>query len=187
MHTEALAAARKDGPAETGHVALRHADLRVCVVTDVVQPNRIDGVGSLRGFGVIDGELGDVTFTYDRNRARQFVVHQRGLGFQSDDVVGALVAYELVGGDVYELDVFRHDEMGGHLVVDVDDCLLEVVLEDTCIVLRETVDIADADCIVLLILVAVTINCVLCMGWQDGDGHQCHDDNLFHSFCVFIR
>ena len=33
--------------------------------------------------------------------------------------------------------------MGGHLVVDVDDRLLEVVLEDTGIVLRKTVDVTD--------------------------------------------
>ena len=187
VHTEALAAAREYGPAETGHVALRHAHLRVDVVADVLLTYGIYGVGTFRGFGVIDGELGDVTLTDDRYRARQFVVHQRGLGFQSNNVVGTLVAYELVGGDVHELDVLRHDKMGGHLVVDIDDSLLQITLEDACIVLRETVDVADADGIVLLILGAVTINCVLCMGWQDGGGHQCHDDNLFHSFCVFIR
>ena len=143
VHTEALATAREDGPAKTGHVALRHAHLRVGVVADVLLTDGIDGVGSLRGFGVIDGELGDVTFTYDRNRARQFVVHQRGLGFQADDVVGALVADELVGGYVHELDVLRHDEMGGHLVVDVDNRLLQVALEDACIVLREAVDVTN--------------------------------------------
>ena len=132
VHTEALAAAHEDGPAETGHVALCHAHLRVGVVTDIVLADGLDGVGTLWGFGVIDGELSDVSLTNDRHRSCQFVVHQRGLGFQSDDVVGALVAYELVGGDVNKFDVFRHDEMGGHLVVDVDDGLLEVVLEDTC-------------------------------------------------------
>ena len=55
----------------------------------------------------------------------------------------ALVADELVGGDVHELDVLRHDEMGSHLVVDVDDRLLQVALEDTGIVLHEAVDVAD--------------------------------------------
>ena len=63
------------------------------------------------------------------------------LGFQPDDVVGALVADELVGGDVHELDILRHDEMGGYLIVDVYDRLLQVALEDTCIILRETVDV----------------------------------------------
>ena len=124
VHTEAFAAAGEDGPAETGHVALRHAHLRVGVVADVVLADGIDGVGSLRGFGVIDGELGDVTLADDRYRSRQFIVHQRGLGFQADDVVGTLVAYKFVSGDVHELNVLRHDEMGGHLVIDVDNCLL---------------------------------------------------------------
>jgi len=188
VHAETLAAAREDGPAETGHVALRHAHLRVGIVADVVLSDGIYGVGTLGGFGVIDGELRDVSFADDRYRSRQLVVYQRGLGFQPDDVVGALVAYELVGGYVHKLDVLRHDEMGGHLVVDVDDGLLQVALEDAGIVLRETVDVTDADGIALLALAdVVTINCVLCMGWQDGDGHQCHDDNLFHSCCVFIR
>ena len=145
VHTEALAAAHEDGPAQTRHITLGHAHLRIGVVADVLLSDGIDGVGTLRGFRVVHGELGDMALTNDRYRSREFVVHQRGLGFQTDDVVGALVADELVSGDVHELDVLRHDEMGGNLVIDVDDRLLKVALEDTCVIFRETVDVADLD------------------------------------------
>jgi len=147
MHTETLAAAYEDGPAQSRHITLRHAHLRVGVVADVLLSDGIDGVGTLWGFGVVDGELGNMTLTNDRYRSCQFVVHQRGLGLQADNVVGALVADELVSGDIYELYVLRHDEMSGNLVIDVDECLLQVALEDTGVILREAVDITDLDCV----------------------------------------
>ena len=145
MHPEALAAAGEDGPAQTRHITLGHAHLRIGVVADVLLRDGIDGVGAFRGFRVVDGELGDMALTNDRHRSREFVVHQRGLGLQADDVVGALVADELVSGDVHELDVLRHDEMGGNLVIDVDDGLLKVALEDAGVILRKAVDITDLD------------------------------------------
>ena len=124
MHAEALAAAHEDGPAETRHITQRHAHLRIGVVAGVLLSDGIDGVGTLRGFRVVDGELCDMALTDDRYRSCQLVVHQRGLGLQADDVVGTLVADELISGDVHELDVLRHDEMSGNLVIDIDNCLL---------------------------------------------------------------
>ena len=84
--------------------------------------------------------------------------------------------------------------MCGNLVIDVDNRLLQIALEDACIILRETVDVADTDGVVFLFFLTVSeavtfngCNGAFCIGGQDGDSHQCHDNNLFHSFCVFIR
>ena len=45
--------------------------------------------------------------------------------------------------------------MGGNLVIDVDDCFLKVALEDTGVILRETVDVTDADSVVFLFLLTI--------------------------------
>ena len=42
------------------------------------------------------------------------------IGLDADDVVCTLVADEFGGRDVHHLDVLRHDDVGGHFVVDVD-------------------------------------------------------------------
>ena len=129
-------------------------------------------VSFLRPLGVDDVELGDVPLTDDGHCATEFSVHKHGLGLETHDVIGTLVTDELVGGDVHEFNVLRHDDMCGHLVIDENRWLAEVALEDTLIVRRELVDVTDADSVALGIGFLDASRAALRMDGQEEKGRQ---------------
>ena len=122
----------------------------------------------------------------DSHGATEFSVHQHGLRLETHDVVGALIADELVGGDVHELDVLRHDDVRGHLVIDENGGLAEIALEDALIIRRELVDVTDADSVALGIGFLDASRAALRMDGQEGKDRQSEKDKfLLHVSCTF--
>lgn len=100
-----------------------------------------DGSRQSGNTGVENIILGDVPFTNQGDRSQQFIVPVAsrlqgvpGSLYERLDayhVVGALIADNLGCGNVHQLDVLGHDDVGGHLAVHVDLLFGGNVSDDT--------------------------------------------------------
>jgi hypothetical protein len=89
-----------DSPGIAGHRALGHADLRVAVAFHVLLLHIIQGVSLVRTGSIDDIVLGKVALTDDGDGAEELVGHHPVGRLDPDDIVGALVADDVLGGDV---------------------------------------------------------------------------------------
>ena len=80
-------------------------------------------------FGIKDVILRDVSFPDERDGAQQLVLRVAAglygitlimVRLDADDVVRTLIPGNLRGGDVHQLDGFGHDDVCGHIPVDID-------------------------------------------------------------------
>ena len=64
-----------------------------------------------------------MTLADNSDRTYHLIVTHTCGRLDTDDIVGTLVAHQLVRRDIHELDVLRHDNMRRHLLIDQDDML----------------------------------------------------------------
>ena len=124
-----LAPAAVHRPRIACHLGHGHGDFRVDVGLRVGVRHLEDGGRLSRLFGIKDVILRDVSFPDERDGAQQLVLRVAAgpygialivVRLDADDVVRALVACNLWGGDVHQLDGFGHDDVRGHVPVDID-------------------------------------------------------------------
>ena len=134
---------RADSPCIASHVRLGHADIGIDITLAVGYVNGVDGIG-LGGPSNIDNvELGNVTLAYDGDGSRMFAVVHAPRGLDADDVVLTLVADNVFRRNVYQLDGLGHDDMGCHLLVDIDNVPMFTVVEDVSFGGVDTLDIMN--------------------------------------------
>ncbi len=61
----------------------------------------------------------------------RLTVGKDGIRLDADDVIIHLVTHHIVRGDIHQLDGLRHNQMGGHVLVDIDSAQIGVLCADT--------------------------------------------------------
>ena len=138
-----LALTAVDCPGISGHLALRHQHIRILVLTHILHGYVIDGVGLGRARGIDDIELCHMPLTYDGYRTSEFVVIHPACWLDADNVVSTLVADNLCRGNIYQLDVLRHDDVRGDFLIDENGVLTHVAFKDIGILWLGITDIPD--------------------------------------------
>jgi len=120
MEVEELPPCAIDSPGITSHRTLGHADLWIGVVLHVLLLDIVKGIGLIGSGSIDDIVLGEVALTNDGDGAEELVGDHPVGRLDPDDIVGTLVTDDVLGGDVNKLDVLRHDDMRGDILVDID-------------------------------------------------------------------
>lgn len=99
-------------------------------------------------------ELGNMAFADNGNGSSMFTVVHSPCRLDTNNVVLTLITDNVIRRNIYQLDIFRHDNMGSHLLVDINNIAL-IVVEDVISIRIDTLDIMnlssiDADLFVFL-------------------------------------
>ena len=87
----------------------------------------IDRAGLYWATGIYHVILRHVALADDGYRTHHFIVTHTTRRLDADYVVGTLVADNLIGGHIHQLDVLRHHDVRGHLFIDQNDMLGVIV------------------------------------------------------------
>ena len=66
-------------------------------------------------------------FSDDCHDASLLIVLHRTFRFQAHDIVIDLVADDGISGDIHQSDGLRHNQVGGHLLIDIDGAQIHVI------------------------------------------------------------
>ena len=111
----------------TAHLSYRHAHIGILVFLHVPVRNSEASAGKGQTTAIDKLILGDMPFSNDSHDASLLIVLHRSLGFQTHDIVINLVADDGISRDVYQPDGLWHNQVGSHLLVDIDGAQIHVI------------------------------------------------------------
>ena len=124
LHT-ALGIIDTDGIA--AHFSYRHAHIGILVFLHIPVRNSEAGTGKGQTTAIDKLILGDMSFSDDSHDASLLIVLHRSFGFQTHDIVIDLVADDGISGDIHQSDGLWHNQVGGHLLIDIDGAQIYVI------------------------------------------------------------